>query len=152
MAIHSIAFIGAGNMARSLIGGLLAGDWPAERIYVSDPDPTQREILDQQYPGVFTTEDNRLCIERADVVLFAVKPQSLKTAAQGLAQSLSGRKILIISIVAGVRTEDLLRWLGTQFAVVRCMPNTPALVSSGATGLYANALVSADQRDTAEST
>lgn len=151
MATHSIAFIGAGNMARSLIGGLLAGDWPAERIRVSDPDPTQLEILGQQCPGVFITEDNEICVAKADVVLFAVKPQSLRTAARGLAQSLSGREILIVSIVAGVRTHDLLRWLGAQFAVVRCMPNTPALVSSGATGLYANSLVNTDQRDTAES-
>lgn len=151
MATHSIAFIGAGNMARSLIGGLLAGDWPAERIRVSDPDPAQLEILGQQCPGVFITEDNEICVEKADVVLFAVKPQTLRTAARGLAQSLSGRDVLIVSIVAGVRTHDLLRWLGAQFAVVRCMPNTPALVSSGATGLYANSLVSTDQHDTAES-
>ncbi|MCP4409663.1 MAG: pyrroline-5-carboxylate reductase [Gammaproteobacteria bacterium] len=151
MVTHSIAFIGAGNMARSLIGGLLTGDWPAERIRVSDPDPTQLEILGQQCPGVFITEDNEVCVEKADVVLFAIKPQSLRAAVRRLAQSLSGREILIISIVAGVRTHDLLRWLGAQFAVVRCMPNTPALVSSGATGLYANSLVNTDQRDTAES-
>jgi pyrroline-5-carboxylate reductase len=150
MATDTIAFIGAGNMARGLIGGLLADRWPAGQIRVSDPDPRQLEILLQQCPGVFATEDNRFCVEQADVVLFAVKPQSLRIAAEGLAQTLSDRDILIISIAAGIRIHDLLRWVGGDFAAVRCMPNTPALVSSGATGLYANALVSAEQRNTAE--
>ena len=151
MKAHTIAFIGAGNMARSLIGGLLADRWPAGRIRVSDPDPGQIEIIRRQNPGVFTTADNRSNVEPADIVLFAVKPQSVKEAAQELADCLSTSGTLIISIVAGVRSSDLIHWLQGEFAVVRCMPNTPALVGSGATGLFANTLVTEQQRNIAES-
>lgn len=151
MTAHTIAFIGAGNMARSLIGGLLADRWPAERIRVSDPDPSQIDVIRQQYPGVTTTSDNRTNVEHADIVLLAVKPQSVKEATQGLAGCLSAGETLIISIVAGVRSSDLMHWLRGEFAVVRCMPNTPALVGSGATGLFANNLVTDKQRDIAES-
>ncbi len=151
MTTHTIAFIGAGNMARSLIGGLLADHWPAERIHVSDPDPGQIDVIRRQYPGVFTTSDNRTNVEHADIVLLAVKPQSVKEAAQGLAGHLPASETLIISIVAGVRSSDLIHWLRGEFPVVRCMPNTPALVGSGATGLFANALVTDQQRDIAES-
>jgi pyrroline-5-carboxylate reductase len=151
MKAHSIAFIGAGNMARSLIGGLIADNWPAERIRVSDTDPGQIDAIRRQFPGVVTSQDNLSNVERADLVLLAVKPQSLKEAAQGLAGRLSTGETLIISIVAGIRSSDLMHWLGGEFAVVRCMPNTPALVGSGATGLFANTRVTAEQRDIAES-
>lgn len=150
MRNHTISFIGAGNMARSLIGGLIAGNWTAEHIRVSDPDTRQLEIIRQQYPRVFVTENNQLNVSVSDVVLFAVKPHALKIVAQELAKPLSKRNVLIMSIVAGVRSNDILRWLDSEFALVRCMPNTPALVGSAATGLYANKRVTPEQRDIAE--
>lgn len=151
MTVHTIAFIGAGNMARSLIGGLLADDWPADRIRVSDPDPRQIDVIRRQYPEVSTTADNRKIVEHADIVVLAVKPHSVKDVAHELADHLSKNETLIISIAAGINSEDLSRWLGGKFAVVRCMPNTPALVGTGATGLFPNNQVSVQQRDIAES-
>lgn len=138
-------------MARSLIGGLLADHWPAERIRVSDPDPGQIDVIRRQYPGVFTTADNHNNVELADIVVLAVKPHSVKEVAQELAGLLSKNKTLIISIAAGINSANLSQWLRGEFPVVRCMPNTPALVSSGATGLFANDHVTAQQRDIAES-
>ncbi len=138
-------------MARSIIGGLITEGWPQENISVSDPDPGQLEIIQEYHAGVFTTQDNHLCAKQADVVFFAVKPQALQAAAKDISGILTGDTTLIVSIAAGVRCTTILTWLGRDCALVRCMPNTPALVGSGATGLYANALVSDEQHDTAES-
>jgi pyrroline-5-carboxylate reductase len=148
---HTIAFIGGGNMAASLIGGLLADGWPAQRMRVADPDPAQLERLGRQYAQVVLTQDNSQAAQEADIVLFAVKPQMSRSAIQGLAEDLKAASPLIISIAAGVRCDDITRWLGGGLAVVRCMPNTPALVRSGATGLYAGAGVTEEQREQAES-
>jgi pyrroline-5-carboxylate reductase len=148
---HTIAFIGGGNMAASLIGGLLADGWPAQRVRVADPDPAQLERLGRQYAQVVLTQDNSQAAQGADIVLFAVKPQMSRSAIQGLAEDLEAASPLIISIAAGVRCDDVTRWLGGGLAVVRCMPNTPALVRSGATGLYAGAGVTEAQREQAES-
>ncbi len=147
----TIAFIGGGNMAASLIGGLLADGWPARHIRVADPDPAQLERLGCQNPQVVLTQDNGQAVQGADIVLFAVKPQVLRAAIQDLAAELKAASPLIISIAAGVRCRDISRWLGGGLAVVRCMPNTPALVRSGATGLYAGAGVTEAQREQAES-
>lgn len=146
-----VAFVGGGNMARSLIGGLLRDGWPHDSIRVADPDSAQLELLTRQCGAIVNTQDNKQAVRDAQVVLFAVKPQALKSAAQELAQTLAACKPLIISIAAGIRTADLGRWLGTECAIVRCMPNTPALVSAGATGLFANPLVNSEQREIAES-
>jgi pyrroline-5-carboxylate reductase len=151
MAHTIIAFVGGGNMARSLIGGLIEDGWPEGHIRVADPDPRQLDILHRQYGGIVTTQQNEEAIERADVIVLAVKPQIIKSVAQTLSRALPDRNPLIISIVAGTRSSDLTRWLNGAFAVVRCMPNTPALVGSSASGLVANAQVSSDQRETAES-
>ena len=151
MAQPIIAFVGGGNMARSLVGGLIADGWPKERIRIADPDPQQLAFLTRHYGAVFTTQQNEEVIERADVVVFAVKPQVIKYVAQSLSEPLSNRDPLIISIAAGIRNEDLTRWLKREFAVVRCMPNTPALVGSSASGLVANSRVTSAQRELAES-
>ncbi len=151
MAHINIAFVGGGNMARSLIGGLIADGWPEGKVRVADPDPQQLEFLHRQHSGIVTTQQNEEAIEGADVIVLAVKPQIIKSVAQNLAGALVGRNPLFISIVAGTRSSDLMRWLNGSFAVVRCMPNTPALVGSSASGLFANTLVSSDQRETAES-
>lgn len=145
-----IAFIGGGNMARSIVGGLVCDQDGADRIWISDPSPDQLSTLSAQFPGVHTTGDNNEAVQSADLVVFAVKPQVMREVALDLQPAVQSRRPLIVSIAAGIRTRDLDRWLGDGLPIVRCMPNTPALVRSGATGLYANAAVNASQRDQAE--
>ncbi len=149
MTQQIIGFIGAGNMARCLAGGLLANGWARDRLVFSDPDRRQREAI-QTALGVRVQERNPDCAARASVLVLAVKPQVLKAVAQELAAVVQANKPLVISIAAGIPTEALQRWLGGALAVVRVMPNTPALVGSGASGLYANTLVRPEQRDLAE--
>lgn len=134
-------------MARSLIGGLLADGYAAARIHVSDPDADSIAALARDY-GVNVGSDNQRLAAQCGVVVLAVKPQVMKAITTALTP---GTGVLFISIAAGIRSADLERWLGGQAAIVRTMPNTPALVQSGATVLYANTQVSADQRDIAES-
>ncbi|MDT8383573.1 MAG: pyrroline-5-carboxylate reductase [Gammaproteobacteria bacterium] len=151
--IH-ISFIGGGNMAASLIGGLLADNLQAGQITVTDPNPRSRDYLAENF-GVHTTQDNAAAVAEADVVVLAVKPQLLQGVATALAPAVQARQPLVITVAAGIRSVDLNRWLGGEagrpVAVVRAMPNTPALVQTGAIGLFASAPVSAAQRDLAES-
>jgi len=145
-----IAFIGAGNMARSLVGGLIADGWDPDRISVSDPDEGQISALRSHFPVATTTRNSQL-VETSDVVVLAVKPQVIRDVAREISDAVQANRPLLISIAAGVRVADLMRWLGGDCALVRCMPNTPALVQSGATVLYASQAVSAQQKDLAES-
>ncbi len=145
-----LAFIGGGNMARSLIGGLLSNGWLARNIVVSDPDPEQPARLYQLDPELSVINDNNAAATTADVVVFAVKPQILQMVCRELAATLQNARPLIISIAAGIRSTDIERWCGGDLPIVRCMPNTPALVQSGATGLFANPRVSDEQRALAE--
>ncbi|CDH46285.1 MAG: pyrroline-5-carboxylate reductase [Candidatus Competibacteraceae bacterium] len=146
-----IAFIGGGNMARSLIGGLIADGYDPDCIWVAEPDASQREFLRSRF-GVHTGADNPVIAAKATVIVLAVKPQLLQGVAQQLAAVIQGCPPLVISIAAGVRELDLRRWLGGgSLALVRTMPNTPALVSSGASALFANEFVSEDHRQLAES-
>jgi pyrroline-5-carboxylate reductase len=149
MTRQTIGFIGAGNMARSLAGGLLNNGWARDRLVFSDPEPQQRQAIETAL-GVRAFASNADCVEHARIVVLAVKPQVLKAVAQDLAAAVQAEQPLVISIAAGVRTEAIERWLGGGLAVVRAMPNTPALVGSGASGLYANPRVSSEQRDQAE--
>jgi pyrroline-5-carboxylate reductase len=150
MQRKTIAFIGGGNMAASLIGGLLEDGMDPGGVWVSDPDTQRREALATAF-SVHVTAANEEAADVADVLVFAVKPQVLKEVAEPLAPSIQARRPLVISIAAGVRRADLELWLGGGVAVVRTMPNTPALVRSGATALCANERVSSAQRDLAES-
>lgn len=150
MGGQDIAFVGGGNMAASLIGGLVAGGWRPGAIRVAEPRPERRADLAARF-GVFTSGDNREAITGAAVVVLAVKPQVLRQVAVDLGASLMGPRPLVLSIAAGVREPDLRRWLGFDAAIVRAMPNTPALVRSGATALFANPFVSPAQRDLGES-
>ena len=146
-----IAFMGGGNMARSLIGGLITGGHHANCIWVADPDAGQREFLRSRF-GVHTRADNLELAAKAKVIVLAVKPQILQTVAQQLAPLIQSSQPLLISIAAGVREPDVRRWLGGgPLAVVRAMPNTPALVGSAASALFANEFVSEHQRQQAES-
>lgn len=145
-----ITFIGGGNMASSLIGGLIADGYDSRLITVSDPDTDKLAQLAARFE-VETATDNNPSVERADVVVLAVKPQALEGVARDMADSLTRSQPLVISIAAGVQVKALRDWLGGEVALVRSMPNTPALIQSGATGLYAGPGVSDEQRDTAES-
>lgn len=145
----SIAFVGGGNMAASLIGGLLAAGMPAARMRVAEPDPQRRAALAERF-GVEALADNAQAVAGADVVVLAVKPQVMEAVARELAPAL-GHRPLVLSVAAGIRTDALQRWLGSEVPVARAMPNTPALVGSGASGLYAPPSVPADLRERAES-
>lgn len=143
-----ITFIGGGNMASSLIGGLLDTGIATDKIRVADPDP---KPLASQFPVQCYT-DNLTAMEQADVVVLAVKPQVLPEVAKSIATFMPSSPPLFISIAAGIRMTDLARWLGTNplIPIVRVMPNTPALVQSGASALFAGQRVNATQRELAE--
>jgi pyrroline-5-carboxylate reductase len=150
MSDDKICFIGGGNMAVSIIGGLVADGRAAETISVADPSADALAGLNTRWPGLATTTDNAAAIAGAAVVVLAVKPQILREVCEALAPVLADRRALVLSIAAGVRAGDIDRWLGGEQAIVRCMPNTPALVRSGASGLFATGQVTADQRNAAE--
>lgn len=145
MNYPSIAFIGAGNMARSLISGLLASGHPASHIAAADPAEAQRATIQQL--GVHSAADNGDIVAAADVIVLAVKPQIMAKVIEHLSLKPSQ---LVISIAAGVTMDSISTALGTQQPLVRCMPNTPALLQQGITGLCANSAVSTDQRAQAE--
>src|SRR3990167_7321212 len=131
MTSPTIAIIGAGNMGASLLGGLIKTGLSPAQLWITDPTTEKLHSLQQQF-HVHVTEHNQDAVELADVIIFAVKP-------------------LIISIAAGIREKSLQNWLGKHIAIVRCMPNTPALICAGASALHANSVVTAAQRDLAES-
>jgi len=141
-----ITFIGGGNMASSLIGGLIETGVPAEQLRIADPDP---KPLAAKWK-VQCYIDNLTAIDGADVVVLAVKPHILPEVAKSIATTLPEYPPLFISIAAGVRIADLIRWLGPQMPIVRVMPNTPALVRSSASALFAGQHVSNKQRELAE--
>lgn len=143
----NICFIGGGNMANALIGGLLGKGFSAAQISVVEINADNRSRLQRDF-AVRVFENHAEGIADSQIVVFAVKPQQLREVAQQLAPLLNGR--LLISIAAGVLAKDLARWSNSQ-AIVRAMPNTPALIQSGITGLFALPAVTAAQRETAQS-
>ncbi|TNF35136.1 MAG: pyrroline-5-carboxylate reductase [Gammaproteobacteria bacterium] len=149
MMNSTIAFIGGGNMAGSLVGGLISNGYPRELITVTDPDADKLHSLQQQY-GVHTTTDNNRVIDTSKILVLAIKPQIMQDVCRAIADHIQTTKPLIISIAAGIRSNDIDRWLGGDCAIVRCMPNTPALLQVGATGLFANSHVVDEQRHLAD--
>lgn len=149
MKTQNISFIGGGNMARSLTGGLIADGRDPNSIWVTDINPQPLEQLHGRL-GVNIATSNTAAVEQAEIVILAIKPQVMHDVALEIRDVVQSRKPLIISIAAGIREQDLNQWLGGNLAIVRTMPNTPALVQAGATGLYANPQVSAQQRNAAE--
>jgi pyrroline-5-carboxylate reductase len=141
------AFIGGGNMGGALIRGLIARGLPATNIRVGEAYEARRISLAGEL-GVHATGDNREAVAGADVVVLAVKPQDMAATVKALADELAHRKPLLISIAAGIRIADIVSWCGHD-AVVRAMPNRPALNSAGATAIYAPAGVSDSHRDLA---
>jgi pyrroline-5-carboxylate reductase len=146
----TLTFIGGGNMASSLIGGLIADGWDPARIRVADSDSERLQQLSQRFP-IATTTSNNDAADHTDIIVLAVKPQAMQAVARELADIVAQQQPLVISIAAGIPASALGNWLGQSTAIVRTMPNTPAMVQSGATALYANEHVSEDQRSIAES-
>jgi pyrroline-5-carboxylate reductase len=149
LANRNIALIGGGNMARGLIGGLLGNGANPALITVSDPIAAGRAALERDF-AIRTTDDNASAAGSADVVILAVKPQQMSPVARALAPALAARSPLVISVAAGIRAIDLQRWVGAGVPVVRAMPNRPALIGAGASGLYAGKTVGSAQRELAE--
>jgi len=130
----NITFIGGGNMASAIIGGLLKKDYPAAALRVVDTDLAACSRIEQHYVGVKCFNDARKAILSDDVVVLAVKPQQLRDVAQNLPLSANGN--LVISIAAGIKLADVSRWLRSHTKLIRAMPNTPALIGRGITALY----------------
>jgi pyrroline-5-carboxylate reductase len=145
-----LGFIGGGNMARSIINGLIKDDYAAELIYVSDPDSEKLNAL-KQATGVQTNTDNKELAKSVDILILAMKPQHMMDVLNELAAIIQQRRPLVISIAAGVGTSTIQHHLGSVSPIVRCMPNVPAFVGAGMTGLFATETVSESQRALAES-
>lgn len=146
----TIAIIGAGHMGSSLMGGLIRNGHPADKIWAADHDATKLEALKNQF-NIHITTDNKKAVEKAKVVIFAIKPQYFADVAQELAKTIQKHRPLIISIAAGIQIKGMENWMGQDLSIVRTMPNTPALLGCGATALFANANVTKDERNLAES-
>ncbi|MBJ7278037.1 pyrroline-5-carboxylate reductase [Marinobacter salarius] len=146
----TISFIGAGNMASAIIGGMLDSGFKAANIWVSAPDDNHLQSIRKQF-GVSVTTDNRYCAEQADMVVLAVKPQVMASVCSDIAPVVQNTRPLMVSIAAGLEASTLDEWLGGGLPLVRVMPNTPSLVGKGAAGLYANDEVKEKQKAMVES-
>lgn len=149
MSNYRVGFIGGGNMARALAGGLISSGYPPHKLMIADPDPERRTTLTHDLPGVALTATNDDVASSVDCLVLAVKPQLMRDVCTGIAKSVQAKRPLIISVAAGTHSRDIDNWLGAELAIVRVMPNQPALLLQGASGLYANDLTSNDQRDRA---
>lgn len=144
-----IAFVGAGNMASSMIGGLIESGHPADRISAADPYPASLERLRASAP-VAVFSDNNSAVANADIIILAVKPQVMAEATASIAATVQADRSLVLSIAAGVTIASMQARLGPDAAIVRCMPNTPALLGCGASGLFANSNTTPPQREFAQ--
>lgn len=144
----TVGFIGAGNMATALIDGLLANGWSAKQMRASDTDQSRLELLAEK--GVTTCIDNQSIIEKSSLVILAVKPQIMGEVLGPLKEALVDNPCLLVSIAAGISMTNLQTWTHQEQAMVRCMPNTPALIQAGASALFANPGCSESQRNQAE--
>lgn len=142
-----LCIVGGGNMATALIGGLLKRGYASSKIRVIEINPESCMRLHEEFT-IRADGDLEGAVQHTDIIIFAVKPQQLREVALRIAPLLSGH--LIISIAAGIRAADIARWSGTE-NIVRCMPNTPALIRAGMSGLYALDAVSEEHRQAAES-
>ncbi len=149
MTTARIAFIGGGNMATSLIAGLIADGHALPSIQVADPSQERRESVQANF-GVRAFADNTAALAGAEVLVLCVKPQQAAPVCRELAAAVQDSKPLIISVMAGVTEQALQQWFGAALPVVRAMPNTPAMVQTGAIGLHASAEVDAEGRNRAE--
>lgn len=146
---HTVSFIGGGNMGAALIRGLIAKGLAPQNIAVGEPVPARRATLAQEF-GVRVTDNNREAAQGADVVVLAVKPQDMAATVQSFAEVFRPRAPLVLSIAAGIRVADIQGWCGPGVAVVRAMPNRPALNGAGATAIYAPPALADAHRSLAE--
>jgi pyrroline-5-carboxylate reductase len=145
MDYGKVAYIGGGNMARALAGGMLAAGYEPGHLLIAEPLKEQRDRLADELPGAVILENNEDAVRDAECIVFAVKPQILGNVCKPLAPRVQQTRPLTISIAAGVRAHDIETWLGGNLPVVRVMPNQPALLRLGISGLYANAHTSEHQ-------
>ena len=146
---QSITFIGAGNMASSIIGGLIEGGWPKEQILATGQHQDTLDRVQSQF-GIRVSTDNQTAVKQSEIVVLCVKPQVMKTVLQALSPAFESVQPLLISVAAGINLASLKDWSGFDLPVVRSMPNTPALLGCGATGLFANEQVSEQQKTIAD--
>lgn len=145
----TISFIGAGNMASAIIGGMLDNGFEGADVWVSAPDDSHLQAIRKRF-GVSVTTDNRYCAQQADIVILAVKPQVMADVCRDIAPVVQNTRPLMVSIAAGLEVATLDEWLGGGLPLVRVMPNTPSLVGKGAAGLFANDQVSEKQKTMVE--
>lgn len=145
----SIGFIGAGNMASALVGGMIANGISADSIMLSDINQEQLQQLKKQF-GIRIAKNNQELIQTCKTVVLAVKPQVMRDVISELASDLRKHKPLLISIAAGITISSLTKWIADDLPIIRCMPNTPALVKLGASALYPNELVNESQKQAAQ--
>lgn len=149
MLKETIAFIGGGHMAASLITGLLADGYDPRRLIVGEPDTSRRDALATRF-GVRTTEHNAEAVDDADLVVLSVKPQLARRVCRELSPSVGKPRPLFVSVMAGIREQSIREWLGGGISLVRAMPNTPAMIQAGAIVLHATPETSPAQRNQAE--
>lgn len=146
----TISFIGAGNMASAIIGGMLDSGFKASNIWASAPNDDHLQSIRKRF-GISVTTDNRYCAQQADMVVLAVKPQAMADVCRDIAPIAQNTRPLMVSIAAGLGADTLDEWLGGGLPIVRVMPNTPSLVGKGAAGLFANTSVSSAQKEMVQS-
>ncbi len=144
-----VAFVGGGNMTRAIAGGLIDSGFDAADILISEPVDEARESLAADFPGVLTSADNKAVVAAASCVVLAVKPQILPEVCRDLRDTVQQRRPLIVSLAAGTRGADIDAWLGGSLSVVRLMPNQPALLRLGVSGLFANEQTSPEEQERA---
>lgn len=145
-----IAFIGGGHMGTSIITGLIKSGFKPEFIWVADPNLEKRERFIKDLHIHATASDSEAA-EKCDIIVLAVKPQDIKKVIEDIKGVYSKRTPLLISLAAGIQTDQLNRWLGNHYPIIRAMPNTPALLRAGASALYANSKATDEQKNQAES-
>lgn len=150
MQVPPIAFIGAGNMARALIGGLIASGAQRSQITVADPLPAALDAVNRQF-GVPVAPDNAAATDQAQVVVLAVKPQVMQAVVTALEPQIRARRPLVVSVAAGIPLVAITHWLKGHQRIVRTMPNRPALLGCGVTALFAGSAVSEADRTLAGS-
>jgi pyrroline-5-carboxylate reductase len=150
MQSKQIGFIGAGNMAQAIIGGLIKTGTQAEQITIYEPNAEKADKLVSSL-GIHVADDNTVVFESCDVIVLAVKPQVMKTVLESVKRVRLKKNAFIVSIAAGLPIGLLQGWLGIDHPIVRVMPNTPALVKAGVSGLFASKQTSVEQKQTAES-
>lgn len=145
MSLDSVGFIGGGNMTRAIAAGLLDDGYAAAKIAIAEPMAEQRKALAATFPGIHLSADNNEVVARSACIVLSVKPQIIAAVCKDLAESVQTYKPLIVSIAAGPRIMDIDAWLGGNNAIVRVMPNQPALLRKGVSGIFANAATSEEQ-------